>query len=57
MKQGNYKTFLKSAIILTLALVMLCIMMPEWGAAQVVIIVLVALLAGFQWFLFFFLRR
>lgn len=57
MKQGNYKSFLKSAIILTLALIMLCVLMPEWGAAQVVIIALVALLAGFQWFLFFFLRK
>lgn len=57
MKQGNYKTFLKSAIILTLALIMLCVMMPEWGVAQVIVIVLVALLAGFQWLLFFFLKK
>lgn len=57
MKQGNYKSFLKSAIILTLALIMLCVLMPEWGAAQVAIIVLVALLTGFQWFLFFFVRK
>lgn len=57
MKQGNYKSFLRSAIILTLALIMLCVLMPEWGAAQIIVIVLMTLLAGFQWFLFFFMRK
>lgn len=52
MKQGNRKSFLRNAIILTAALVMLCVCMPEWGAAQVIVVVLVALLAGFQWALF-----
>lgn len=56
MKQGNSKSFLRNAIILTLALAMLCILMPEWGAAQVIVIILVAVLAGFQWFLYFFMR-
>lgn len=55
MKKNN--AFLKPAIILTLALVMICVFMPEWGVAQIIVIVLVALLAGFQWFLFFFLRN
>lgn len=57
MKQGNSKSFLRNAIILTLALVMLCVLMPEWGAAQVIVIILVAVLAGFQWFLFFFMKN
>lgn len=56
MKQGNSKSFLRNAIVLTLALAMLCVLMPEWGAAQVIVIILVAVLAGFQWFLYFFMR-
>lgn len=55
MKKNN--AFLKPAIILTLALVMICVFMPEWGLAQIIVVVLVALLTGFQWFLFFFLRK
>lgn len=51
------KAFLKPAIILTLALAVICVFMPEWGAAQIIVVVLVALLAGFQWFLFFFMRN
>lgn len=57
MKQGNSKSFLRNGIILTLALIMLCVLMPEWGAAQVIIVILVAILAGFQWFLFFFMKN
>lgn len=56
MKQGNYKSFMRNGIVLTLALVMLCVLMPEWGAAQVTVIVLLALLAGFQWFLYFYMK-
>ena len=55
MKKNN--AFLKPAIILTLALVMICVFMPEWGVAQIIVVALVALLTGFQWFLFFFLRN
>ena len=51
------KAFLKTAIILTAALVMVCVFMPEWGAAQIIIVLLMALLAGGQWFLFFYLRK
>ena len=51
------KAFLKTAIILTAALVMICIFMPEWGIAQIIIVLLIALLAGGQWFLFFYLRK
>ena len=54
-RTGSNKSFLRNAIILSLALVMLCILMPEWGAAQVIVVVLMALLAGFQWFLYFFM--
>ena len=51
------KAFLKTAVILTLALIMICVFMPEWGVAQILIVALVALLAGLQWFLFFYLRN
>ena len=51
------KAFLKTAVILTLALVMICVLMPEWGVAQIIVVLLVAVLAGFQWFLFFYLRE
>lgn len=56
MKQGNRRSFLRNAIILTLALAMLCVLMPEWGVAQVIVIILVAVLAGFQWLLYFFMK-
>ena len=57
VRQGNYKSFLRNGIILSLAIVMLCILMPEWGAAQVIVIVLLAILDAFQWVLFFYMRR
>ena len=57
MKQGNSKSFLRNAVVLSLALVMLCVLMPQWGAAQVIVVSLVALLAGFQWLLFFYMRK
>lgn len=56
MKQGNSKSFLRNAVILTLALAMLCVLMPEWGVAQVIVIILVAVLAGFQWVLYFYMK-
>ena len=55
-RTGSNKSFLRNAIILTLALAMLCVLMPEWGAAQVIVVVLMTFLAGFQWFLYFFMR-
>ena len=55
-RTGSNKSFLRNAIILTLALVMLCVLMPEWGAAQVIVVILMTVLAGFQWFLYFFMR-
>ncbi|MDE7230573.1 MAG: hypothetical protein K2N56_08850 [Oscillospiraceae bacterium] len=51
------KAFLKTAVILTATLVMICVFMPEWGAAQIIVVLLIALLAGFQWFLFFYMRK
>ncbi len=51
------KAFLKTAIILTIALVVICVFMPEWGVAQVMIVLLVGLLTAAQWALFFYLRK
>lgn len=53
----NAKGFLRSAIILTAALVIICVFMPEWGVMQAVIVLLVAVLTGFQWFLFFYIKN
>ena len=56
MKNTN-KAFLKTAIILTGALAVICVFMPEGGAAQIIIVILVAMLAGLQWFLHFYLNK
>ena len=51
------KSFLRNAILLTVALVVIVLFMREWGAAQIIIVLLVAGLAGMQWFLFFYLKK
>ena len=53
----NEKAFLRSAVILTLSLLVIIFFMPEWGVMQVVIVLLVALLAGAQWALFVYIKR
>ena len=54
---GKPRTFLSSAIILTIALGVIIYFMNEWGVVQVIIVVLVAALAAGQWALFFYLRK
>ena len=51
------KSFLKNAILLTIALVVIALFMREWGAAQIIIVLLVVGLAGMQWFLFFYMKK
>ncbi|MBP1563982.1 MAG: hypothetical protein J6C38_09750 [Oscillospiraceae bacterium] len=51
------KSFLRNAILLTAALAVIVIFMREWGAAQIIIVLLVAGLAGMQWFLFFYMKK
>lgn len=51
------KSFLRNAILLTIALAVIAIFMREWGAAQIIIVLLVAGLAGMQWFLFFYMKN
>lgn len=53
----NSKAFLRSAIILTAAIVLIAVCTPGWGVAQVIIILLVAALAAGQWWLFFYSRK
>ncbi len=48
----NKKSFLRNAVILTAALAVVILFMDEWGAAQILITVLVAMLAAGQWLLF-----
>lgn len=46
------KTFLSSALILSAALVLLCMFMPDWNPGSIAAVVLVAILCAFQWALF-----
>ncbi len=55
--KGGSRTFLKSAVILTLALIVIIICMEEWGAVQVLIVLLVAVLAGSQWALWAYMKK
>lgn len=51
------RTFLSSALILTAALILVCVFMPQWNAGSIVAVVLIALLCAFQWGLFFWTRK
>lgn len=53
----NEKSFLRNAVIMTLALLVIIFFMPEWGAMQIVIVLLVGILAGAQWALFVYIRK
>lgn len=55
--RNQAKPFLKNAIILTAATVLIAVCMREWGVAQILIVVLVALLAGAQWALWAYMRK
>ena len=53
----NSKVFLRNAVILTLATVIVILLMNSWGVAQVIIAVLLALLSAGQWGLFLYMRK
>ena len=55
--RNQAKPFLKNAILLTIILGVIIFFMPEWGVAQVIIVLLVALLAGGQWVLWAYMRK
>lgn len=53
----NSKVFLRNAVILSLATVIIILLMNSWGPAQVIISVLLALLSAGQWGLFIYMRK
>lgn len=53
----NSKVFLRNAVILTLATVIIILLMNSWGLVQVIISVLLALLSAGQWGLFIYMRK
>lgn len=55
--KNQAKPFLKNAIILTAAAIVITLCMREWGVAQILIVALVAALAGAQWALWAYMRK
>ena len=53
----NSKVFLRNAVIITLATVIIILLMNSWGPAQVIISVMLALLSAGQWALFIYMRK
>lgn len=53
----NAKPFLRNAMILSAATVIVILLMNTWGAAQVIIAVLLALLSAGQWGLYFYMKK
>lgn len=51
------KPFLRNALILTVATALVALLMNEWGAAQIIIIVLLALISAGQWALFLYMKK
>lgn len=55
--RNQAKPFLRNAVIMTIAAVLIALLMNSWGAVQVIIVILVALLAAGQWALYFYMRK
>ena len=55
--RNQAKPFLKNAVLLTVILGVIIFFMPEWGVPQIIIVLLVALLAGGQWALWAYMRK
>ena len=51
------KPFLRNALILAAATALVALLMNEWGAAQIIIIVLLALISAGQWALFLYMKK
>ena len=54
--KGGQKRFLINAAVLAGACLLLILRMPSWGVAQVVVLVILALITAFQLVLYFKLR-
>ncbi len=55
--RNQAKPFLRNAVIMTIAAVLIALLMNSWGAVQIIIVILVALLAAGQWALYFYMRK
>ncbi|MGN1338955.1 MAG: hypothetical protein ACI4WS_01555 [Oscillospiraceae bacterium] len=53
----NAKVFLRNAILLTAVTVLIILLMEQWGVAQVIIAVLLALLSAGQWGLYLYMKK
>lgn len=51
------KPFLRNALIITAATILVAVLMNDWGVAQVMIIILLALISAGQWALFFYMKK
>ena len=54
--QGGNRHFLINAAVLAAGCLLVILRMPSWGAAQVVVLILLAALAAFQLLLYFKMR-
>lgn len=55
--RNQAKPFLRNAVILTIALVIVGLMMNSWGVVQILIMVLLAVLTAGQWLLYIYMRK
>ena len=55
--RNQAKPFLKNAVLLTIILGVIIFFMPQWGVAQVIIVILVALLTAGQWALWVYMKK
>ena len=55
--RNQAKPFLRNAVIMTIAAAVIALLLQSWGAVQVIIVILVALLAAGQWALYFYMRK
>ena len=55
--RNDSKPFLRNALIVTAATILIAVLMNRWGAAQIIIILLLALISAGQWALFFYMRK
>ena len=55
--RNQAKPFLRNAVILTAALAVVGLLMNSWGAAQILIMALLAALTAGQWALYFYMKK
>ena len=55
--RNQAQPFLRHAVIMTAAVLLVGLLMNSWGVAQVLIMVLITLLAAGQWALYFYMRK